>query len=252
MRILVTNDDGFDSPGLKTLRDIALNFSDDVWVVAPEVDQSGAAHSLTLREPLRMKQWEERLYAVRGTPADCVIMGIRLVLKDKRPDLVLSGVNRGANMGEDITYSGTVAGAIEGTLMGIRSIAFSQASALSRPGGPAWQTALRHGPTVIERLLDEAWGEGVFMNVNFPDREPDEIEGVQITRQGRRSHDRLNIDERHDTWNQPYYWLAYEFKHVPPPEGTDINAVHNGFISVTPLSIDFTADAVRQSMQTRY
>lgn len=252
MRILVTNDDGFDAPGLAVLREIALSFTPDVWVVAPEVDQSGAAHSLSLRDPLRMKQWEERLYAVRGTPADCVIMGIRLVLKNEKPDLILSGVNRGSNLAEDITYSGTVAGAIEGTLMGVRSIAFSQASAFGRPGGPIWDTAKQHGPKVIERLLALPWGDGVFMNVNFPDREADAVEGIEVTRQGLRSHERLHIDQRSDTWQQPYYWLAYQFRHAEPPDGTDLNAVHNGRISVTPLSVDLTAHSVLAAFAAKF
>ena len=127
MRILLTNDDGIDSPGLHALRQIAAELSDDVWVVAPETNQSGASHSLTLHEPLRMRQIDERAFAVRGTPTDSVIMGVRHVLKDKAPDLVLSGVNRGANMAEDVTYSGTIAGAFEGTILGIRSMALSQA-----------------------------------------------------------------------------------------------------------------------------
>ena len=127
MRILLTNDDGIDSPGLHALRQIAAELSDDVWVVAPETNQSGASHSLTLHEPLRLRQIDERAFAVRGTPTDSVIMGVRHVLKDKAPDLVLSGVNRGANMAEDVTYSGTIAGAFEGTILGIRSMALSQA-----------------------------------------------------------------------------------------------------------------------------
>lgn len=252
MRILITNDDGYDAPGIIALRDIALQFSSDVWLVAPEIDQSGAAHSLTLREPLRMRQWDERVFAVRGTPADCIIMGVRLILHDKAPDLVLSGVNKGSNLAEDITYSGTVAGAIEGTLMGFQSIAFSQVSPLTRPGGPPWHTAKHHGPRVIERLLSEQWGAGTFMNVNFPDREPDEVEGIQMTRQGRRAHERLNIDQRSDTWNQPYYWLAYEHSHAVPQEGTDLNAIQNGCISVTPLSIDFTDEQSLMRLAPRF
>src|SRR5918911_804563 len=126
MRILVTNDDGINAPGLRVLQDLARQLSEDVWVVAPETNQSGASHSLTLHEPLRCRQIDERAFAVRGTPTDCVIMAVRHVLLEHGPDLVLSGVNLGGNLAEDINYSGTIAGAFEGTQLGIRSIALSQ------------------------------------------------------------------------------------------------------------------------------
>ena len=153
--------------------------------------------------------------------------------------MIFSGVNRGSNLAEDVTYSGTVAGAIEGTLMGIRAIAFSQVSAFGRPGGPPWQTARTHGPKVVDHLLGQTWRDGVFMNVNFPDCEPDEVNGIAITHQGKRMHARLGIDARKDTWDQPYYWLAYQFQHSEPPQGTDLNAVFHHQISISPLNIDF-------------
>ena len=178
MRILLTNDDGIDSPGLHALRQIAAELSDDVWVVAPETNQSGASHSLSLHEPLRMRAIDERAFAVRGTPTDSVIMGVRHVLKDKPPDLVLSGVNRGANMAEDVTYSGTIAGAFEGTILGIRSMALSQAYGIDGVKGLKWQTALAHGPGLIRKLLAVEWGPSTVMNINFPDREPDDVAGT--------------------------------------------------------------------------
>src|SRR5689334_10777683 len=153
MRILLTNDDGIDSPGLHALRQIAAELSDDVWVVAPETNQSGASHSLTLHEPLRMRQLDDRAFAVRGTPTDCVIMAVRHVLKDSAPALVLSGVNRGANLAEDVTYSGTIAGAFEGTTLGIRSIALSLAYGIEAGKGLRWETAISHGPALIKKLL---------------------------------------------------------------------------------------------------
>ena len=158
MRILLTNDDGINSPGLHALREIALQLSDDVWVVAPETNQSGASHSLSLHEPLRMRQVDERAFAVRGTPTDSVIMGVRHVLKDKTPELVLSGINRGANMAEDVTYSGTIAGAFEGTILGIRSIALSQAFGFESTKSVRWQTALAHAPALLRKLLALEWG----------------------------------------------------------------------------------------------
>jgi 5'-nucleotidase len=240
MRILVTNDDGIDAPGLHALRQIAAELSDDVWVVAPETNQSGTGHSLSLHEPLRMRQLDERAFAVRGTPTDCVIMAVRHVLKDERPALVLSGVNRGQNLAEDVTYSGTIAAAFEGTLVGIRSIALSQAFGPETRLAPRWETALAHGPKIIAKLIEEPWPEGVLMNVNFPDRGPDDVAGTLVTTQGRRDQDLLSIDERHDTWGTAYYWLAFQRRRQTPKEGTDLWAVYNGNISVTPLHIDLT------------
>ena len=160
--------------------------SDDVWVVAPETNQSGASHSLSLHEPLRMRKVDERAFAVRGTPTDSVIMGVRHVLKDKTPDLVLSGINRGANMAEDVTYSGTIAGAFEGTILGIRSIALSQAFGFESGKAIRWQTALAHAPALLRKLLALEWAPSSVMNINFPDREPDEVAGTMVTVQGRR------------------------------------------------------------------
>jgi 5'-nucleotidase len=249
MRILLTNDDGIDSPGLHALREIARQLSDDIWVVAPETNQSGASHSLTLHEPLRMRAVDERAFAVRGTPTDSVIMGVRHVLKGKAPDLVLSGVNRGANMAEDVTYSGTIAGAFEGTILGIRSIALSQAYGASGAQATKWQTAVEHGPGLIRKLLAIEWGASTVMNINFPDRDPDGVEGTVVTTQGRRDPGLLNIDERHDTWGNPYYWLAFERRRSSTQEGTDLWAVYSGRISVTPLYLDLTHQGMREAVK---
>lgn len=243
MRILVTNDDGINAPGLHALREIASRLSKDVWVVAPETNQSGASHSLTLHEPLRSRDVEERVFAVKGTPTDCVIMGVRHILKDKAPDLVLSGVNRGANIAEDVTYSGTIAGAIEGTLLGIRSIAMSLTTGFDPEGRQHWDTALAHGPGLVRELLAHDFGPGILMNVNFPDRLPGEVKGITVTRQGRRDPGSLQIDERADTWGTPYYWFGFERRKSRLLEGTDLWAIAQGMISVTPLSVDLTHHA---------
>jgi 5'-nucleotidase len=248
MRILLTNDDGIDAPGLHALREIAGQLSDDVWVVAPETNQSGASHSLSMREPLRLRRIDERAFAVRGTPTDSVIMGVRHILKDKLPDLVLSGVNRGANMAEDVTYSGTIAGAFEGTILGIRSIALSQAFGFGGGKSIRWQTALAHAPDLVRKLLAMDWMPSCVMNVNFPDREPGDVEGIMVTVQGRRDPGLLQIEERHDTWGNPYYWLAFERRRSGAAEGTDLAAVYAGYISVTPLFLDLTYQAMRERM----
>src|SRR5512141_937031 len=161
MRILLTNDDGIEAPGLDVLEKIATDLTDDVWVVAPETDNSGASHSLTLAEPLRMRELGKRHYAVKGTPTDCVIMGVRFLLREQPPDLVLSGVNRGQNLADDVTYSGTVAGAIEGCLLGVPSIALSLAIGNYETGKPIWDTPTRHGGGLLGKLPKAGWPEGV-------------------------------------------------------------------------------------------
>jgi 5'-nucleotidase len=250
MRILLTNDDGIDAPGLHALREIAANLSDDVWVVAPEVNKSGAGHSLSLNEPLRMRKVNERTFAVRGTPTDCVIMGVRHVLQSKRPDLILSGVNRGANLAEDVTYSGTIAGAFEGTVIGIRSIALSQAYGIESQKDPHWDCAIAHGAGLVRKLLSIEWPPGVLMNVNFPDRAPADIAGLRITTQGKREQDLLSIDAREDTWGTPYYWLAYQRRRSQTSDETDLWAIYNGYISVTPLSMNLTHRPTQDALAT--
>ncbi len=241
MRILVTNDDGIHSEGLDICEQIARRLSDDVWVVAPEHDQSGVAHSLSLNDPLRLRQVDDHRYAVRGTPTDCVIMGARYVLNDKPIDLVLSGVNRGRNVGEDVIYSGTVAGAMEGAVLGIPSIALSQ-SYRSRSGQPpCWDTALQIAPEIIRRVLDQEVRRDALVNVNFPDCRPEEVRGIAVTPLGRRGQERLSIDKRTDGRGNPYYWIAYSRQpDLQPERGSDIAALEGRCITVTPLRIDIT------------
>lgn len=252
MRILLTNDDGIDAPGLHALRQIAAELSDDVWVVAPETNQSGAGHSLTLHEPLRMRDLDQRAFAVSGTPTDCVIMAVRHILKDKAPDLVLSGVNRGANLAEDVTYSGTIAGAFEGTTLGIRSMALSLAYGIEPGKGLRWETAIAHGPALIRKLLALTWDPWSLMNLNFPDCDPDKVAGTTITQQGRRDPGMLAIDERADTWGTPYYWLAFKRRRSNAAAGTDLAAIYANRISVTPLYLNLTHQAMRARLQETF
>ena len=251
MRILITNDDGIEAPGLDVLEKIATDLTDDVWVVAPETDNSGAAHSLTLAEPLRMREIGKRRYAVKGTPTDCVIMGVRFLLKDKLPTLVLSGVNRGQNLADDVNYSGTVAGAIEGTLLGVPSIAMSLALGNYDHGVPQWETPMQHGAPLLRQLLDAGWPDGVVLNVNFPDCQPDEVKGMAATEQGLRDTDLLDIDDRMDTRGKAYYWIGIAKRRDKPPKGTDLWAVQSGRISVTPLCLDFTDQQTRQRLAAK-
>lgn len=249
MRILLTNDDGIDAPGLHALRQIASELSDDVWVVAPERNQSGAGHSLTLHEPLRMRELDPRAFAVTGTPTDCVIMAVRHILTDKAPTLVLSGVNRGANLAEDVTYSGTIAGAFEGTTLGIRSIALSLAYGIEPGKGLRWETAIAHAPALIRKLLALKWDPWSLMNVNFPDCDPDKVAGIKVTEQGRRDPGMLAIDERQDTWGTPYYWLAFKRRRSNAPDGSDLAAIYANQISVTPLYLNLTHQAMRDRLK---
>jgi len=240
MRILLTNDDGIHAEGLAALERVAKKLADEVWVVAPETDQSGFAHSLSLSEPLRVRKIDDRHYAVRGTPTDCVIMGVRKLMPEP-PDLVLSGINSGSNVADDVTYSGTVAGAMEGTLLGFRSIALSQAYSFSEEGRLLhYETAEEHAPKLLEKLIKTDLPPGTFLNLNFPNCAPDEVEGVEVTAQGKIIHG-LWIDERRDGRGFPYYWLR--FGRQPPEirEGTDLAALRDNRISVTPLKLDLTA-----------
>jgi 5'-nucleotidase len=241
MRILVTNDDGIHSEGLDACAEIARALSDDVWIVAPEYDQSGVSHSLSLNDPLRLRKVEERRFAVKGTPTDCVIMGSRHILKERPPNLVLAGVNRGRNAGEDVIYSGTVAGAVEGTILGIPSFALSQSYTSRSAEPPHWDTAVQYAPGIIRRSLAAGIPPDVLVNVNFPNCGPKDVRGIAVASQGRNRQERLQIDARQDGRGNAYYWIAYvRTRGVPPRDGTDISALADNRITVTPLRLDMT------------
>jgi len=236
-RILVSNDDGISAPGLKILERIARGFSRDVWVVAPEQEQSGAAHSLTLSRPLRIRRLAPRRFAVDGTPTDCVLLAINEIMKKRGPDLVLSGVNRGGNMGEDVTYSGTVAAAMEGTLMNVPSIAFSLN--VAHGTAPLWATAAHWAPDLVRRLVSVPWPANTLMNVNFPNIPADQVTGIVVAEQGRRKIGG-NLVTAIDPRNRPYYWIGPVRDEDTASGGTDIHAVTNGAVSVTPIHLDLT------------
>ncbi len=247
MRILLTNDDGIHAEGLVVLERIARTLSDDVWVVAPETDQSGYAHSLSISEPLRLRKVGEKHFAVRGTPTDCVIMGVRKILPGL-PDLILSGVNSGANVADDVTYSGTVAGAMEGTLLGIRSIAISQAYRYEDDDRfVPYETSEALAPSLLKRLVAMPLPDGVLLNVNFPNCAPDEVEGTVVATQGKLVHS-LWVDERRDGRGFPYYWLCFGREASEAKAGTDMHAISNRLVAVTPLQLDLTAHEVRDQL----
>ncbi len=236
-RILVTNDDGINAPGLKVMEAIARAISEEVWVVAPEVNHSGAGHSLTLRRPLRTRQVSERRYAVDGTPTDCVLLALQNILEEQKIDLVLSGVNHGSNLGEDVTYSGTIAAAMEATLLQVPAIAFSQACHERHP--VKWKTAEHWGPEIIRRLLPMEWPKDVLINVNFPDCVAQSVEGVQVTRQGKQKVGDELI-ERIDPRGEPYVWIGLSREEASHADGTDVAAVRAHYVSVTPIQLDMT------------
>ncbi|HEV2363441.1 MAG TPA: 5'/3'-nucleotidase SurE [Caulobacteraceae bacterium] len=238
MRILVTNDDGVHAEGIGALEEIAGKLASEVWVVAPETEKSGASRSLTLVEPIRVRQLAERRFAVAGTPTDCVMLAIQNLMA-KRPDLVLSGVNRGLNAAEDVTMSGTVAGAIEGMALGVPAIATSQMIGAREVADP-FDAARAFGPGLIARLVEVGWPGDVILNVNFPARPPAEIREVEVTRQGLRDVRTRYAERRRDLRGRDYYWLGYRNEPSRPPEGTDLRAAYDGKISVTPLHIDLT------------
>ena len=254
MRILITNDDGIHAKGLEILKAIALGISPDVWTVAPETNQSGTSHSLTLHTPLRLRTIDERTFAVAGTPTDCVIMAVRHLLKDEPPTLILSGINHGSNLADDVTYSGTIAAAMEGTILGIRSIALSLMMGFEEGGRRAiWETPLAHAPSLIAKLIDDTWQPGTLLNVNFPDVAPDDVAGVAVTTQGVRDAALLNIDSRSDPWGTPYFWFGFERRKSTLLPGTDLAAMADKKISVTPLSLDLTdrdrLESLRQKLE---
>jgi 5'-nucleotidase len=240
MRILITNDDGIHAPGLKACEKIAGTLSDDIWIVAPESDQSGVSHSLSLNDPLRLREVGERHFAVKGTPTDCIIMGARHIMKDA-PDLVLSGVNRGRNCAEDVTYSGTVAGAMEGTVLGFPSFALSQAYAFTTKHTPHWDTAIKFAPDLIRRILKSGMPRDILVNINFPDCPPEQVAGISVATQGKRDQELLRIDARHDGRGNPYYWIAFSRGgHTGAAAGSDLAALNDKRIAVTPLRLDLT------------
>jgi len=249
MRILVTNDDGIHSPGLVVAENIARALSDDVWVVAPENEQSGASHSLTLSAPLRMRKMDERHYAVSGTPTDCVMMGCLHLLKDSMPTLILSGVNWGSNLADDVTYSGTIAGAMEGCALGIPSIALSQSYDESSRLEIDWSACEAHGANVVRRLVDAGWPAGTLMNVNFPACAADAVKGVAVVPQGKYDLQSTEIEERTDARQRSYYWIGLRRRRATPPANSDLGAVYAGKIAVTPLHLNLTEMSVLETLR---
>ncbi len=253
MRILLTNDDGIHAPGLEVLEAIAAGFSDDIWICAPSEEQSGMGHALTLTRPVRLRQHGERRFSVTGTPTDAVTMGLRKVMPS-RPDVILSGVNRGANLGDDVTYSGTVSAAIEGALAGIKSIAISQVIARDWRGSkvPDFAAAREWGEKALRPLLDAPLPSRSLVNVNFPPRPAEAVRGIRVVRQGFHDYARGSVVEGTDPRGQRYFWFGLEPIEHTLDHGTDLEAIDDGYVAVTPLQLDLTHHSSIDTLAERY
>jgi 5'-nucleotidase len=248
MRILLTNDDGVNAPGLKVLEAIARQFSDDIWIVAPAEENSGAGHSLTLTRPVRIRQHGDKHYSIAGTPTDSVMMALGVIMKDTPPDVVLSGVNRGANLGDDITYSGTVSAAMEGALAGVRSIALSQVYGKEGMGDAVpFSAAESWGAKVLGPLLTAEYTPRTLVNINFPAVAPDAVRGIKVCRQGFHDYSRGSIVKGTDPRGYDYYWFGLHGVEHTSGHDTDLEVIDDAYIAVTPLQLDLTH---RESLST--
>lgn len=252
MRILLTNDDGIHAPGLAVLERLAARFSDDVWICAPAEEQSGAGHSLTLTRPVRLRQHDARRFSVTGTPTDAVTMALKKLLPGA-PDVILSGVNRGANLGDDVTYSGTVSAAFEGALAGIRAIALSQVYATEGVGDAVpFEAAEFWGERVLAPLLDAPFAPRSLVNINFPPLSANEVRGIRVVRQGFHDYARGTVVEGMDPRGFSYYWFGLHGIEHTTGQATDLEAIAEGFVSVTPLQLDFTHEASLGTLGERF
>lgn len=262
-RILITNDDGYDADGIKILYDLAKTYTDDVWIVAPEFEKSGASHALTFINDLTLKKHGEKFYSVNGSPSDCVVIGLDRVLRDKRPNILLSGVNSGVNVAEDVTYSGTIAAAMEGVIRRVPSIAFSQNYDLGKKDQISWDVTKAFLCNVLDKIALSGWDFNTLLNINFPQCKVDEVAGIEITSQGNRETDdlivwekeknlfRIGLQRRLGESAKPKHNILN--KHI---EGvmTDVVAITSNNISITPLHLDLThvdsIETLRNSLKT--
>lgn len=247
-RILISNDDGIHAQGIKVLEEIVGAITPNVWVVAPENQQSAAGHSLTIHSPLRLKEYDKRHASVYGTPTDSVLVGVQKVMKEFRPHLVLSGINHGQNTADDVTYSGTLAAAFEATLMSIPSVSFSQ-DYDENGGKPDWTIAREYLPKILKSLQGRKWDYNVMLSVNFPRARAGVKPEIRVVQQGHFSMEKQEMDNRVDPRGRPYFWIG------PPPERDntdqekDVGALQAGHITVTPLSLNLTHHPTLKELQ---
>lgn len=249
MRVLLTNDDGIHAPGLAVLERIARDLSDDVWVCAPAEENSGAGHSLTLHLPVRLREHGGQRFSVTGTPTDAVNLALKKLFEDRPPDLVISGVNAGENLADDVTYSGTISAAMEAALAGIPAVAMSQAF---RDAGHGFSAAEGWAAKVLAPLLDLQMAKRTVVNVNFPPLTAGDVKGIRVARQGFHDYGRGSLIEGVDPRGRPYYWFGLEDIEHTLDHGTDLEAVSEGYVSVTPLQLDLTHHASLTTLAESY
>ena len=249
-RVLLVNDDGIDAPGLVMLEAIVRRFTDDIWVVAPDEERSGAGHSLATTIPIRVRERDERHFAIKGTPTDCALLAIHELIEGKKPDILISGINRGPNLAEDITYSGTAAAAMEGALLGIPAIALSQF--FRPPAAVHWDTAEMYAGQVIDKLLQLEWTPGLFVNVNFPGCPAGEVTGTRVTTQGQRPPGAFIPERRVDVRHVPYYWIKIMLPDGGHAPGNDLQAMLDKEISITPMQLDMTCRPAMAGLQALF
>jgi 5'-nucleotidase len=237
---MLTNDDGIDAPGMAVLEEIAAQIAREVWVVAPEHDQSGQSHAISLHHALRISQRGDRRFGITGTPGDCAAMGLCHIMKDAQPQLVLSGVNRGLNLGLETVFSGTVGGAMTAMMLGVPALALSQA--FSKRDGVPWDTARTLGAGVIEQLLAVGWGKTAVLNINFPPIPAADAGPVTLARQGEGAVAGMHVDTRVDPRGMEYHWLNFKRGDIAQGPESDYSALRAGKIVVTPLRYDRTDD----------
>ena len=248
-RILITNDDGYSADGIKILYEIAKSYTSDVWIVAPEYEKSGASHALTFIKDLTLKKQDENIYSVNGTPSDCVVIALENVLQDKRPDILLSGINSGVNVAEDVTYSGTIAAAMEGVIRRVPSIAISQNYDLGKKNEISWDVSKAFLDKILDCVSATGWDFNSLLNVNFPQCNVNEVNGIEVTSQGNRETDdlvlwkkennlfRIGLQRRLGESSKPKNNILNK-----PIDGvmTDVVALTSNKISITPLHLDLT------------
>jgi len=249
LRILLTNDDGIHAPGLELLERVARELSDDVTVCAPAEENSGAGHSLTLHMPVRLREHGDKRFSVTGTPTDAVNLALRKLFADSLPDLIISGINNGENLADDVTYSGTISAAMEGALAGIPAIALSQAL---RDQGHGFSAAEGWAARILRPLMDTPMAKRTVVNVNFPALAADDVRGVRVVRQGFHDYARGSLIESTDPRGRPYFWFGLEDVEHTLDHGTDLEAVNEGHISITPLQLDLTHHASISLLADRF
>ncbi|MGB9152092.1 MAG: 5'/3'-nucleotidase SurE [Alphaproteobacteria bacterium] len=241
-RVLLTNDDGFDAPGLAALIDAVKIIADEIWVVAPQLDQSGMGQSVTLNNPLRCITRGDKQWAVSGTPADCVILALSHLMKENPPDLILSGVNAGSNTGDDVNLSGTLGAAFTGLLLGVPSIGISLDCASRKLA--RWETARAILPDILVNFLHEGWDKNHCLSINLPDMEADQVKGIGWTHPAHKTIPSFQVEQREDLREKDYYWLYPNQDATYADPGSDVAALLRGQVSVTALSLDRSVDVI--------